>query len=260
MWRSVVSLVGYRTEATDGPLGKVRDFYFDDHSWTIRYLVLDTGVWLPGRQVLVSPETFESPDWERRRFPLHLTKRQIENSPAVDIDKPVSRQQEERLTSYFGWTPYWTTLPTAGAGVDATVRNPAIPELERRRLETGDREQDPHLRSVGEVAGHRLHALDGYLGKIEDFIVNDADWTIRFIVADTRAWLPGKSVLLAPSWIKAVRWQEKTVEVELTQDQVRRSPVYDPSEPVNEDIERHLYDFYGRPLPAHLREPASTRR
>jgi len=232
------TLHSYAIEATDGNIGVIYSFYFDDLSWTIRYVVVDTGSWLPGRRVLVSPAVVGEPHWEMRQLPVNLTQEQVENSPDIDTDQPVSRQHQIALHDYYAWPMYWTVAPI-GPG---TVAMP--PELvEEFASESGD----PHLRSTQEVLGYYIHASDGDLGHVEDFIVDDDNWTIRYMVVDTRNWLPGKKVLVAPEWITEVSWGESKVHVDLTQDAIKDSPEYDSTETVNRVYEERLYDFYGRP-------------
>ncbi len=250
MLRSALKLKGYRIEAQDGPIGKSNDLFFDDAHWVIRYLVVDTGAWLPGRRVLLSPVALGRPDWSLKAFPVNLTKEQIERSPGVASDQPVSRQLEGEVVDYFGWPEYWppAVLPvgTIAAG------NPPPPIAPQVKPEpAGDDETpqrgDPHLRSIQEVAKYHIQARDGEIGHIEDFIVDDEAWSIRYVVVDTRNWLPGRKVLLAPDWFSKFDWHASTAATELSRDTVKQAPAYDPSQPVNRDYEGRLYDFYGRP-------------
>jgi hypothetical protein len=238
MLRSIKDLHHYSIEATDGHFGVVYAFYFDDLRWTIRYMVVDTGAWLPGRRVLISPTAIGKPQWEMKQLPVNLTQEQIEHSPDMDTDQPVSRQYQTALHEYFAWLAYWTVAPI-GPG---TVAMP--PELvEEYAAESGD----PHLRSTQEVIDYNIETKDGDLGHVADFIVDDEDWTIRYMVVDTGNWLPGKQVLVAPDWITEVNWGEAKVHVDLTKEAIRNSPEYDPNETVNRVYEERLYDFYGRP-------------
>jgi hypothetical protein len=108
MLRSIDDMRGFTIRASDGEIGSVDDFLFDDERWAIRYLVANTGGWLTGRLVLVSPIAFRSVDWDGRRFEVDLTRRQIEDSPSIDADQPVSRWKEEEYFRYYGY-------PTTGA-------------------------------------------------------------------------------------------------------------------------------------------------
>jgi sporulation protein YlmC with PRC-barrel domain len=233
MLRSIKSLYGYTIQARDGDIGKVQEFYFDDQAWTIRYLVVDTGGWLLGRRVLLSTVAAGQPEWEKRAFPAVLTKEQVEHSPSISADKPVSRQMEEDLHTYYGWTPYWS-----GAGIAM-----AEAAAEREKREAGD----PHLRSTQKVTGYHIQATDGEIGHVEDFVVDDETWVIRYMVVNTRNWLPGKSVLVAPTWVDRISWAGGLVYLDLDRETIKNSPEFDPSAPVNRAYELRLYDYYGRP-------------
>ena len=248
MKRSVNSLIGYTLHATDGEIGEVKEFYFDDQTSTIRYVIVKTGGWLLGKEVLISPQALEKPDWETKTFPVNLTKEQIKNSPDIDTDKPVSRQQEELLYAYYPWTGYYS--PFGGWwGFPVVMETDAEKQLQSERHKNDDR----HLRSTSEIKGYTIHAVDGKIGEVEDFIVDDDTWRILFLVVDTGNWLPGKKVLLSPQWIKEMRWSTSEIIVDLSKDEVKHSPEYDPSQPVNEAYEHMLSDYYGRPL-HHYRE------
>jgi hypothetical protein len=249
MLRSYESLRAYWLGAEDGKIGTVDDLLFDDRAWVIRYLVANTGHWLSDRLVIVSPEALGTPDWEAGVLPVTLTKEQVASSPPIEASKPVSRQREQEVVGYYGWPVYWTaTSPGAGPGYVALAS--ATPDAERSDRPASSREDggsDPHLRSAGEVAGYHIKANDGDIGHLEDFIVDDDIWSIPFVVVDTRNWLPGKRVLLAPDWILGVSWDTKAVRFDLPKELIKTAPAYDPSEPVNEEDATRLYDYYGRP-------------
>lgn len=251
MKRSIKSLTGYTLKETDGELGKVEEFYFDDHTWTIRYLIVKTGSWLSEREVLISPQAIKQPDWANEVFPVNLTKEQIKNSPDIDTDKPVSRQQEELLNSYYPWEGYWGSESYEhGGGIfgmmpselyygsNTANRNPARANPENN---------DPHLRSTKKVTGYNIHATDGEIGKVTDYIIDDANWKINFIVIETGSWLNSKKVLLSIQLIKEINWDNSVVIVNTTTEAVRNSPVFDESKPVNEMYEHQLYDHYQKP-------------
>ncbi len=238
MLRSARSIIGYHLRAIDGVIGKVKDILFDDARWKIRYLLVDTGRWLPGRQVLISPEAIGEPEWRERVVPVRLTRQQVEASPDLRTDEPVARQHEEALATYYRWAPYW--MPGAGifAGVPAPVEGPLAPPQQHG---------DPHLRSVKEVHGYQLRAVDDEIGHLEDLVMDTGDWSLRYLVVDTRRWLPGRRVLVSPEWVTRLDWVEGQVGVDLTRQQVQNSPEFDPSAPVNREYEEVLYDYYGRP-------------
>lgn len=238
MLRSLKDLQRYRIHATDGDIGAVHEFYFDDMQWGIRYLVVDTGAWFTGRRVLISPMAIVRADWSERTLTLNLTKIQIKGAPKVDEYKPFSRQQELNYVKYYGWPTYWsaaipTTTPKLGAS---------------QAIDAPDEPKDvPHLRRTREVIGYAIHAMDGDLGEVGDFIVNDDTWEIRYMVVSTGRWFPGKHVLIAPQWITELNEAEAKVHVRLTREEVKNSPPFDSREPVNRAYETHLYDYYGRP-------------
>jgi hypothetical protein len=246
MLRSTKELRGYTIRAIDGDIGQVHEFYFDDLSWIVRYLVVDTGNWLPGRKVLLWPGVLGQPDWETQVLPVDLTKEQVEYSPDIGTDEPVSRQMETDLHTHYGWTPYWRGgLPQPGLGTAAAAE--MIAHAAQDRDEQEDQESDPHLRSTREVIGYHIQAQDGEIGHVEDLIVDDETWLIHHLVVDTRNWLPGRKVLVTPAWADEVNWVERKVHVDLSRDTIENSPEFDPSMPVNREYETRLYDYYGRP-------------
>jgi hypothetical protein len=245
MLRSVKEIKGYMIQAEDGKIGRCKDFLFDDEIWTIRYMVADTGTWLPGKKVLISPISLGEPDWASHLLPVLLSKKKIEQAPDLDENAPVSRQYEIKYHVYYGWPTYWV-----GPDVWGLSNNPAplFAETKKESVKVESENGDPHLRSATEVMGYHIHARDGEIGHVEDFIVEDHNWTIRYMIIDTRNWLPGgRKVLVSPTWIDSVDWLENNVKVDLTVEQIRKAPEYDPAAPVNRAYEVKLYDFYGRP-------------
>jgi hypothetical protein len=238
--RSVVSLRGFSIGAKDGEMGKVHSFLFDDRSWAIRYLVADTGGWLRGRRVLIAATALERPDWHAHIFPVELTKQQVRNAPDIDIDKPISRQNEAELHRHYDWAPYW------GTGYGAAVFT--VPPLQGEQNQPEEAAgENPNLRSTREVIGYKIHATDGQIGHVEDFIISDEDWVIRYLVADTRNWLPGRSVLVSPEWVTDISWEGQEVRMDVSKETIEDSPPFDPSAPVNREYEVQMYDYYGRP-------------
>ena len=243
MLRSAKALLNYRLLATNGKIGTVDDFLFDDDEWTVRYLVASTGGWLKGRLVLISPAALRRPDWQAREFPVDLTQKQIEESPSILSDAPVARQKEVELARHYNWPVYWAIDGLGGFGAAPIVAPLGGPQAESRLADEGN----PHLRGVREVRGYRIHATDGDIGHVDDFIVDDERWKFRYVVVDTKSWLPGGEVLLACDWIEKVSWDDAKVLVRHSRDEVRNSPKYDPSAPVNREYEEVLHDYYGRP-------------
>jgi hypothetical protein len=233
-------LKGYTIRATDGELGTVEQLYFDDETWAVRYLVVDTGGWLAGRRVLISAISVIHADWLDRRFDVALTKQQVENSPDIDTHLPVSRQHEAAYLGYYGYPHYW-------AGPEGSASTDALDERIRRES------TDSHLRSTDEVTGYHIEAADGEIGHVDGFIVDDAAWGIRYMEVATRNWWPGNKVLVSPEWIERVSWAESKVYVALSRDVIQNGPEYEDSMPITREYERRLHLHYGRP-PYWLRE------
>jgi len=246
MLRSVSEIINYTLAAKDGDIGRCRDFLFDDDFWTIRYMVADTSKWLPGRHVLISPLSLGEPQWADKFFPVWLTKDQIKESPSLDEDAPVNRRYEKLLALHYGYPPYWAG-PNTWVTFEAPIF-PVIPEdMQEAMLAQGEDDNDIHLRSAKGVIDYHIHASDGRVGHVEDFILDDKQWTIRYLVVDTRNWLPGRKVLITPMWVELVEWFNRKVQINLTVEEIKNSPTYDPNAPVNRGYEEQLYDFYGRP-------------
>ncbi|MFN3533648.1 MAG: PRC-barrel domain-containing protein [Candidatus Brocadia sp.] len=242
MLRNIKDLFGYKIHAKDGNIGEVYDFFFDDETWAIRYLVADVETWLLDRKVLISPEAFGQPEWESRYFFVTLTQQQVKNSPNIDTHKPISRQHQIELHNYYGWPLYWHA---SGPYTIPPVTH--ISETAQEKASTGEDERDSHLRSMREVKNYHIHAIDGEIGHVSDFLVDDKAWIIRYIVVDTGSWLPGKKILIAPLWIHKVCWEESKVYVDLPKEMIKNSPKYDSSIPVSREYEIALYEYYCRP-------------
>jgi len=231
-----------KLKALDGEFGKVSDFYFDDQHWTIRYLVADTGGWITGKQVLISPYALGEAFKKEHLIGVNLTRKQIEDSPSLDSDKPVSRQFEADYSHYYGWPNYW-----AGSGIWGiypTVMSDPGPWVEPDP--TLEEARDTHLRSTKEVSRYHLHATDGEIGHVDDFIVDDETWAIRYLVVSTHNWWPGKKVLVSPKWIERVSWEEAEVFVNLTREAIKAAPEYTEESFVERDYEVTLYGHYER--------------
>jgi uncharacterized protein YrrD len=241
MLHKAKTLKGYKLHSLDGEIGKVEEFYFDDHYWTIRYLIADTGNWLTGRQVLISPHALTAVNKEEESISINLTKKQIENSPPLDSDKPVSRQYEETHYEYYGWPTYWGG-PFAWGPYPIILRNPE----ERTKSTKGGKAWDSHLRSTRAVSGHYVQATDGEIGHVEDFVIDDETWAIRYLIIDTRNWWPGKKVLISPQWIERVSWDEFTVFVNLLREAIKQAPEYTEESLLTRDYEADLHKHYNR--------------
>ncbi|MEO6788152.1 MAG: PRC-barrel domain-containing protein [Chthoniobacteraceae bacterium] len=226
MLQDIKQLYGRKLGATDGDIGHVKDFYFDDATWTIRYLVADTGDWLAERQVLLSTHAFGTPaygatDADSDLLHTNQTRKQIEDSPPIDTHLPVSRQYEEAYHRYYGWPPYWQVggmLSTAGF---ATIPPPPLPgDLPHHGH---NQREDLHLRSTKALTGYHIQATDGKIGSVSSFIVNEQDWRIRELVIETGHWYAGKTILLFPEAITRISYEDSTVFVNLAMEDIRQT-------------------------------------
>lgn len=238
---SASTLKNFNLKSRDGEIGRARDFYFDDRHWAIRYLVADTGGWLAHRKVLISPYALGGVSSGDGSIAVDLTQKQIEDSPPLDSDEPVSRQFEEMYHDCFAWPTYWSGPYTWGA-YPQILRDP---EQWMEPAATAP-PSDPHLRSTNFVGGYHVHATDGEIGHIADFLIDEATWAIRYLVIDTRNWWPGKKILVSPAWIDRVSWLEREVFVNLHRDVIRDAPAYAPGTPLTREFETKLHGHYRR--------------
>ena len=242
MLSKVKTLKGYKLNGLDGEIGKVKEFYFDDLHWTIRYLVANTGNWLTGRRVLISPYALIAIFGEKQCIDINLTKKQIENSPPLNSDEPVSRQFEENYYGYYGWPMYW------GGPYSWGSNSYIVHDREKwKEIAPGKKASwDLHLRSTHAVCGYAIQALDGDIGHVEDFILDDETWAIRYIIINTGTWWPGKKVLVSPLWIERVSWADSKVFINLSRQTIKESPEYTDESLVTRDYEISLHGHYNR--------------
>lgn len=251
-------------KARDGAIGDVKDAYFDDQYWTVRYLVVEAGTLLKSRQVLLSPEAINRAEWPEttgvRLIAVDLNHEQVRNSPAVDAHKPVSRQEEEELRRYYGWPLYWGSsaayggvFPAGGAFAGpAAVADPVASVAAAQAAGHGGAPApaqprgDPHLRSMREVAGYAISATDGEIGHVEDFLVHDRSWRIAYLVVDTRNWWPGKKVIVAPEWVQDISWTDASVRFEVTRATIKQAPEYVADGPLTPEYLAALHAYYHR--------------
>jgi hypothetical protein len=246
MLRSLKELERITVSATDGDVGSVANFLFDDDRWAVRYLVVETGTAFDARRVLISPISFRSVEWPTRVVRLGLTCHEIKNSPGVDTEKPVSRQNEQEYFRYYGYPYYWGAAGLWGQGWDPALlalrtqgeSPPGRPDL------TG---ADAHLRSVQEVTGYHAQGSDDAIGHVVDFLVDDATWAIRYLVIDTGHWWAGHKVIVAPEWATRISFDERKVFMDMTRDAIKNSPAWIEHGTVDRDYEARLHEHHGRP-------------
>lgn len=244
MLNCVSHLNGSTISASDGRIGHVKEVYFDDQAWAIRYLVVDTGSWLSGREVLVSPYSVRRLLDSDRTLEVALTREQVERSPHIDTHQPISRRHELEYLDYYAYPAYW-----GGEAMWAMNAVPLLPDPIPPRLhdERDVPAEDVHLRSSAEVKGYDIQASDDSIGHVMDYLFDDASWAVRYLVIDTRNWWPGgKKVLIGVHWIESIDWSERSVRVRLTRAQVQQAPQYDEGALVARDYEQRLHDAYQR--------------
>jgi len=251
MMQVISALKGFAIQASDGKIGSVVDFLFDDSSWKVRWLVVDCGSWLRERKVLIHPSAVSYSDLQDQRFEVPLTKAQVEGSPDWSEDQPVSRQMESRIYDYYGWDPLWGAPlmgGTPGAMASPLLSPPYLGLGEEAEPEVPEEATgDAHLRSFVDVVGYRLHAVDGEIGHVENFLLDNSDWSLGYFIVDTSNWWFGKRVLIAPVAVTSIEWSDRRVNVDVTREQVETSPTWDPLVAFQDVYAKQLHKHYGWP-------------
>jgi hypothetical protein len=232
-------LTGAAIAASDGEIGSVDDLLFDDTDWKLRWLVVDTGGWLAGRKVLLPPSCLGEPTDDGRGLPVSLTRRQVEDSPPAENEEALlSRRYEEAMLAHYALAPYWPDpmpVPSAALAADRPASAPPGGDASRA------------LRSMREATSTDIHATDGEIGHVEDFLVDSDGWAVRYMIADTRNWLPGKKVLISPRWLRGTDGESGDIAVALTRRQIKESPEWDPEVALDRGYETRLHDYYDLP-------------
>jgi hypothetical protein len=242
MLRRMKDLTGFAIAAKDGDIGSASDFIFDDKNWTVRYIVVDTNPWLPGGKVLVSPIVSGQPDWDNKKLPVLLTREQVKNSPDIRLEEELSAQDEVKFYDHYGWPYYWVGGEMWGS---VTVPQDLLDKEIDRKIELTEQANQSRLRSMKDVMDYTLQATDGDIGHVDDFIIDDEPWVIRYAVIDTGNWWPGKKVIVAPTWISSVDWKNSKLHVNLSRATVQSAPEFD-SDHLSRAYETELYKHYGQ--------------
>ncbi|GCD12223.1 hypothetical protein Ctaglu_38460 [Clostridium tagluense] len=246
MLNKAKTLKNYKLSCIDGEIGKVKEFYFDDHFWAIRYLIVNTGNWLTGRQVIISPYALAGVNKEEQSITINLTKNQIENSPSLYNDEPISRQYEEDYYKYYEWPTYWGASTMWGTnGLYPSIESSQDQEKLMGSPQVNEQWEN-RLHMASDVIGYDIQATDGTIGHVDDFIIDDKTLAIRYLIIDTKNWLPGKKVLISPKWIERVSWDESKVFITLLRDDIKQSPEYTDEVLLTRDYEDGLYQHYNQ--------------
>jgi hypothetical protein len=240
-------LQGLPIDAADGEIGTIKDVQFDDRHWAARYLVVETGFRLGSREVLISTMSVQGIDWMRNRVQVGLTCKQVAASPPIDTQKPVSRRHERQLFDHYGYPYYWAGPFLWGAGSHPFIPAPRLAPGANSSGHDDEAPGDPQLRRAQQLRGYRIETTDDAVGQIEDFLVDSENWEFRYLVIDTRSWLPGRRVVIPPKWITSVDWTQRIVNVDVSPGNVQASPEYQPAQDFSRTHEANLYRHYGRP-------------
>jgi sporulation protein YlmC with PRC-barrel domain len=242
MLRIIKQLYGEKLGTSEGAIGHIKDFYFDDQKWAVRYVVVDTGSWLSARLVLISPDAFGDLHHDGKVLLVNLTRKQIENSPSIETHKPVSRQYEEEYYQYYGFPSYWHGDAMRGMHCFPEIPPPPYPLQSTQAIVGGPHyADDPHLRSTQAVSGYHIQASDGMIGHVTDFMMDDKSWAIRHLVVESGHWFFGKEVLIPLSKINRISYVESKVFVSLTKEAIRKASECDVF-PVGAEY-HHTWDF-----------------
>jgi hypothetical protein len=210
----------------------------------VRYLMI-AGVGRGASMVLLTPHSLRRIDRRAHKLLVALTPAQFRAIPGVEAIPAISRAAEIGVLKYYGFPYYWTgrhrwgsdLYPKPLAAVSATLAADHV-------AEPGP---EAHLRSVSDFRHYTIHATDGELGHVDDLLIQDRSWAVRYIVVDTRRWWPGGRVVLAPGWVTYVSWLERSVHVSLDRATIRTAPAYDSARPIDRAYEARLHEHYGRP-------------
>lgn len=237
----------YSIDTSDGEKGALKELYFDDEHWAVRYLVVDTHKWLPGRKVLISPYAIEKLRHDEEKVMVSLSTEEVKESPSIDTDQTISRKHELSINRHYGWPYYWVGTGAWGSGMYP------LPYMEDNRMvaeehieDSPNNEGSSHLRSTKEVSSYHIQAVDGEIGKVKDFIFDDETWQLRYFVVDTKNFLSGKQVLLSTDWIQDIHWTDRSVVVNVTKEKINNAPEYRLKEPLTRRFEEDLHTHYGK--------------
>jgi hypothetical protein len=259
MLHTLKDLESFAIHATDGDLGLVNDFYFDDKQWVVRYLVVETGSWSESKKVLLSPISIKHLNREDKTLTVFISMDQVKHSPTIDTEKPVSLQFEVDYLGYYGYPFYWGGTSLWGGYPIPQMIAPGF------SIETSDdehgidlqdifadvdamryRDQDHHLRSSNVVIGYHIEAADGEIGHLQGMLIDTETFAIRYLIINTSNWWLGHLVLVSPQWINDVSWVNSKICVDLTQQQVKGAPHFDPAITFNRENDEAIHRHYGR--------------
>jgi len=244
MLQTFDNLEGFAIHAAGDTLGAVKDLYFDDKEWVVRYLLIETGSWLSSRKVLLSPISITGLNPEDKTLSVNITATQLKNSPPVDVENPILRHHEEDFLNYYAFPIYWV-----GADVwnntnvdDQQVEEPVSGLYESMATANGGH----RLRSCKEILRYYIQAVDGEIGHLAGLLIDDETWAIRYFIINTSNWWFGHQVLIAPQWISRINDPEEKLHVDISRELIQSAPHYDATIPINRELELQTYQHYNR--------------
>ena len=252
MLRKLKNLKGFTVHGRSEDLGKAKDFYFDQHYFVMRYLVIETGSWLQHEKTLISTESFEEINYQNQEIVVDLTAEDLEAGPSIKKNKPVSKVMEEKVVKHYDWPIYWASPhPSDGPAIQAgSIIREKLFDFEKltdEEKQAEENEVESNLRSFNEIRGYHIQAEDKEFGHLEDLFVDEENWAIRYLLIDTRNILPGKDVLIAPEWLQNISWNKEKIYVSKTKEEIKSAPEYKEEKSdrlVHRDYEEKLYDHY----------------
>jgi len=227
MERDINSIIGFGIAASDGVIGKLEEFYFDDKTWKIRYLIVKTKTPLNARKVLISTIAVLNQSWEKGLIPVDLTADQINKSPDIDTDRPVSRQQEIELYGHYSWRTDLEKRVERDKKIAIVNSSPVINETIIKEIHD-DKSSGEYLQlcSTARVNNYKIYAKDGEIGHVTDFVFDDQTWQLISIVVDTKNSGVGKEVLINTNHITAIDWTKFEVFLDILIADVTTSPKF----------------------------------
>lgn len=244
---SIKDLFDYKLMTADGEAGEIKDALYDERDWVLRYVVVETGGWLSGRELLIPPSVLGAPDSARREFPVSMTRDQLSNSPPREAGEDITRRHEEDLYRYYGWEPYWVPEGAMGPLPGTVMVESPEEAAETQTAVLEERHAEPRLRSIKDTLGFKVHGVDEDLGKVDNFLMDDETWDVRYVVLNTGGLFKSRRVPISVRWINNLDWENHALHLDLGKKDVHDSPDWDESLPLPRQYEVDLHSHYGRP-------------
>jgi len=229
MLRTIEQLVGLEIVGEDGSIGFLEDLFLEPGSWKVRHAVAFAGEWLSGRWILLPIPLLRSVDPARRVLRVAATRERVAAAPAPETDHAVSCLFEKSLYAHYGCGP--CGLPDEAVGVEAG----------RSRL-----------LSAEELKGYRVEARDGDVGRLEDYLVAEEAWDIRYLCVATRRWLPGRKLAAPSAWIRLVNWRHRRIVLRRFRDELRQAPGFAGSGGLSAEYSESLEAYFANAVPGSL--------